>query len=133
MSHAFLSLITYINASWRREGLGSRPKKKKVICTIINKEKWVSSGGVFCTGTNLYQLCIDHQTSIFVDPSPPRLVSVQNTGYTLSKHELQPIPFEMTFSKAQSSKLVGLFSLVCSKRDLRALSFELCKMSFQMG
>ena len=58
-------------------GAGVKTQKKKVICTIINKEKWVSSGGVFCTGTNLYQLCIDHQTSIFVDPSPPRLPSTE--------------------------------------------------------
>jgi len=47
--------------------------------------------------------------------------------------QVQPIPIEMTFFKAQSSKLVGLFSLVCRKRDPRALRFELWKMSFQMG
>ena len=35
--------------------------------------------------------------------------------------------------KAQSSKLKGLFSLKRGKRDVRALSFELSKMSPQVG
>ena len=46
---------------------------------------------------------------------------------------IQPIPLGMNFSKARCPKFVGLFSLVYSKRDLRALSFELWKMSFQMA
>ena len=37
------------------------------------------------------------------------------------------------FSKAQSSKLEHLFSLKRGKRDVRALSFELSKMSPQVG
>jgi len=36
-------------------------------------------------------------------------------------------------SKAQSSKLERLFSLKRGKRDVRALSFELSKMSPQVG
>jgi len=51
--------------------------------------------------------------------------------------KVQPIPLGVTFSnavsKAQSSKLERLFSLKCGKRDLRALSFELSKMSLQVG
>ena len=52
---------------------------------------------------------------------------------------VQLIPFGVTFSnalsklKAQSSKLKGLFSLKRSKRDVRALSFELSKMSPHVG
>ena len=38
---------------------------------------------------------------------------------------VQPIPLGVTFSKAQSSKLEGLFCHVSVKRDFRALSFEL--------
>ena len=40
--------------------------------------------------------------------------------------------FECCF-KAQSSKLERLFSLKRGKRDVRALSFELSKMSPQVG
>jgi len=40
--------------------------------------------------------------------------------------------FECYF-KAQSSKLERLFSLKRGKRDVRALSFELSKMSPQVG
>jgi len=40
--------------------------------------------------------------------------------------------FESCF-KAQSSKLERLFSLKRGKRDVRALSFELSKMSPQVG
>jgi len=52
---------------------------------------------------------------------------------------VQPIPLGVTFSnvvsklKAQSSKLDRLFSLKRGKRALRALSFELSKMSPQVG
>jgi len=46
---------------------------------------------------------------------------------------LQPIPLGVTFSKAQSSKLESIFSLKRGKRDVRALSFELSKMSPQVG
>ena len=45
---------------------------------------------------------------------------------------IQPISLGMTFSKAQSSKLVGLFYCIPVKRGLRALSFELWKMSCQV-
>jgi len=37
------------------------------------------------------------------------------------------------FEKAQSSKLNRLFSLKRGKRDIRALSFELSKMTPQVG
>ena len=40
--------------------------------------------------------------------------------------------FECCF-KTQSSKLERLFSLKCGKRDVRALSFELSKMSPEVG
>ena len=40
--------------------------------------------------------------------------------------------FESSF-QAQSSKLEWLFSLKCNKRDVRALSFELSKMTPQVG
>ena len=40
--------------------------------------------------------------------------------------------FECCF-KAQSSKLERLFSLKCGTRDVRALSFELSKMTPQVG
>ena len=52
---------------------------------------------------------------------------------------IQPIPLGVTFSntvsklKAQSSKLERLFSLKRGKRDFRALSFELSKMTLQVG
>jgi len=46
---------------------------------------------------------------------------------------VQPIPFGMSFSKAQSSKLQRLFCHVSMKRDVRALSFELSKMSPQVS
>jgi len=51
--------------------------------------------------------------------------------------DIQPIPLGVIFSnavsKAQSSKLEGLFSLKRGKRDFRALSFELSKMTPQVG
>jgi len=50
---------------------------------------------------------------------------------------VQPIPPGVTFSnavsKTQSSKLERLFPLKRGKRDVRALSFELSKMSSQLG
>ena len=50
---------------------------------------------------------------------------------------VQPIPLGVTFSKAlskaQSSKLERLFSLKRGKSDVRVLSFELSKMSPQVG
>jgi len=50
---------------------------------------------------------------------------------------LQPIPLGVTFSNAVSKlkaqKLERLFSLKRGKRDVRALSFELSKMSPQVG
>ena len=61
------------------------------------------------------------------------LLAMRMTHITTRTTHIQPIPIEMTFFKAQSSKLVGLFSLVRSKRDLRALSFGLRRMSFQLG
>jgi len=54
-------------------------------------------------------------------------------------NDVQPIPLGVTLSnavsklKAQSSKLERLFSLKHRKRDVRALSFELSKMSPQVG
>ena len=38
---------------------------------------------------------------------------------------VQPIPLGVTFSKAQRSKIEGLFCHVSVKRDVRALNFEL--------
>ena len=46
---------------------------------------------------------------------------------------IQPIPLGVTFSKAQSSKLEGLFCHVSMKRDVRALSFELLKQHLKMS
>jgi len=43
------------------------------------------------------------------------------------------VTFSNAVSKAQSSKLERLFSLKRGKRDVRALSFELSKMSPQVG
>jgi len=58
----------------------------------------------------------------------------------LERPERQPIPLQGTWVdifeccfKAQSSKLVCLFSQKRDKRDVRALSFELLKMSPQVG
>jgi len=49
-----------------------------------------------------------------------------NSGDPMSlRHPVQPIPLELTFSKAQSSKLERLFCHVSVKRDVRALSFAL--------
>jgi len=71
-----------------------------VIYTIINKDKWVSFCGVFCTGTNLYQLCIDHQTSIFVEPSPPRLLWVLGRRFDLVQSiDMYPLTEELVFKK----------------------------------
>jgi len=50
---------------------------------------------------------------------------------------IQPIPLWVIFSnavsKAQSSKLERFFSLKHGKKDVRSLSFELLKMSPQVG
>jgi len=58
-------------------------------------------------------------------------------GVLISRNMIQPIPLGVTFSnavsKAQSSKLERLFSLKRGKRDVRALSLELSKMSPQVG
>jgi len=43
----------------------------------------------------------------------------------VSSHSVQPIPLGVSFSKAQSSQLEGLFCHFSVKRDVRALSFEL--------
>jgi len=57
--------------------------------------------------------------------------------FIITCDEVQPIPLGVTFSnatsKAQSSKLERLFSLKHGKRDIRAWSFELSKMSPQVG
>jgi len=52
--------------------------------------------------------------------------------YTCTAYPTWSDIFECCF-KAQSSKLERLFSLKCGRRDVRALSFELSKMSPQVG
>jgi len=63
-----------------------------------------------------------------LDPSPPPLLSSMHSHQRLlsSVVLVQPIPREASFSKAQSSKLERLFCHDSVKRDVRALSFELC-------
>jgi len=46
---------------------------------------------------------------------------------------VQPIPLEVTISKAHSSKLEQLFCHVSVKRDFRALSFRALKQHLKMS
>jgi len=72
------------------------------------------------------------------DPSPPPLVSANicaTESCILGRDTANPTwgdIFECCF-KAQTSKLERLFSLKRGKRDVLALSFELSKMTPQVG
>ena len=100
---------------------------------------WLNLNSFVCPSTNsncdvslqLTKISPPIRISIFISTIIPSLI-FHGTGCA-------PIPLGVTFSKAQSSKLEGLFCHVSVKRDVRAMSFELwalkqhSKMSPQVG
>ena len=109
--------------------------KPRVCMTYFIVRVCVTCDDEVCSLYQCYHLwCIRWRWSI----SLPHMMQTLTMNYfIITCDEVQPIPLGVTFSnatsKAQSSKLERLFSLKHGKRDIRAWSFELSKMSPQVG
>jgi len=106
------------NASW------SKPYQRNAIIHSC----WCNAMLLILSCAYAVQWCIDRHSALiravhWLAHCIDRRVT-QWYSCNRSRH-IQPIPLGVTFSKAQSSKLEGLFCHVWVKRDVRALSFEL--------
>ena len=56
------------------------PKKQQDLYQYFKRREQPPTFGIFGTGTNLYQLCVDQTSWMCVYPSPSRLEDVSGLG-----------------------------------------------------